>query len=158
MAYLNGKRIGIRLYGGEGGGSNKLQELAAGTITEVTEADLEGATGIRPNFFSMCYQLKTVVIPASVAYIGEQAFQACTGLKTVTLKGSPSLLSQAFGVCMTLESLIIESATPPHLGYTDVFQGTPSSFKIYVPKGSADTYKAATNWSALADKIYELEV
>ncbi len=37
----------------------------------------------------------------------------------------------------------------------DAFTNNPC--KIYVPIGSGAAYKAATNWSAYADRIYEYD-
>ena len=37
---------------------------------------------------------------------------------------------------------------------SDIFRGTP---KFYVPAALLDSYKAATNWSAVADNIYTIE-
>ena len=52
--------------------------------------------------------------------------------------------------CSKLEKLIANSETP-----VSIFDSIPnnSGLKIYVPDSAIYTYKAATNWSAFADKI-----
>lgn len=50
--------------------------------------------------------------------------------------------------------IVCRATTPPTLPA----QLNPlSSVKIYVPSASVDTYKAASNWSALANQIYAIE-
>ena len=68
---------------------------------------------------------------SSITYLGAYAFLACTNLKKI----------------------IIRNPTPP----TDVtFKKPNPDVKIYVPDDAVDTYKAATGFSAVADKIYPL--
>lgn len=55
-----------------------------------------------------------------------------------------------------LERLIVRATTPPTLPSTNNLAVLPSYCKIYVPYGCGETYKTATNWSAQAGKIYEL--
>ena len=50
--------------------------------------------------------------------------------------------------------IVCRATTPPTLPA----QVNPlSSVKIYVPSASVDTYKAASNWSTLANQIYAIE-
>ena len=51
-----------------------------------------------------------------------------------------------------LTSVTLEATTPPTLG-TTVFNGTHADLVIYVPAGSVEAYKSATNWSTYASKI-----
>lgn len=55
-----------------------------------------------------------------------------------------------------LERLIVRATTPPTLPSTNNLSALASFCKIYVPYGCGETYKTATNWSAQAGKIYEL--
>lgn len=81
--------------------------------------------------FNLCYAMSSIVIPASVETISNNAFQS-TGIKEFHL-----LPEQ-----------------PPTIE-TSTFYGVPNDCVYYVPVGSLETYKAATNWSAIAAQIQE---
>ena len=118
--------------GSTGGGSNgKFTELADGSITEVKEEDLKGATKIRDAMFSYLYELEKVTIPSSVKSIG-WAFDECGSLKVLRVKGS----------------------TPPTIDF-GIFDFVHEDFIIMVDKGCGSTYKNATNWCDYANIIVE---
>ena len=123
-----------------------------------------------------------ITIPGNVRYFNEGAFSSCNNLKNVTfLKGITSInASYLFGYCRNLETAsfpdtitsmtsdafkqcgqytasgtiyTILATIPPTLS-SQFFDGAKIK-KIIVPAGTGDTYKAATNWSALADYIEE---
>lgn len=71
----------------------------------------------------------SVVIPNSMVSIGNMAFYNCSSLTSVT----------------------INAVTPPTLGMS-AFDGT-NNCSIYVPAGSVDAYKSASNWSTYAGRI-----
>lgn len=48
--------------------------------------------------------------------------------------------------------LVCRATTPPTLG-----RGNTAASKIYVPAASVAAYKAASNWSAQAGKIMQIE-
>ena len=68
---------------------------------------------------------------------------------------------RTFANCSSLQTFVCRAETPPTL-QTNVFLNTPATLKIYVPYSSDDSiinaYKAASNWSAQASKIYSLDV
>lgn len=101
-------------------------------ITSVTSLGV--LTRLNSNNFYECRLLRTVIIPSTIIGIANYTFHNCESLETVT----------------------ILATTPPTLD-TAAFLGTPSNFKFYVPYGCGNTYKAATNWSAYASRIYELD-
>ena len=70
-------------------------------------------------------------IPDSVTEIGNGVFRYCTSLTSVYCKAT----------------------TPPALGGTYVFDDNGYGRKIYVPVGSVNAYKSATNWSEYASAI-----
>lgn len=164
---------------GGGGSSNKLAKVVDGTITELTAEDLAGATQIRPYGFRECRSLTSVTIPNSITSIGNSAFYNCSSLTSVTISdGVTSISESAFQSCSSLTSITIggsvtsignyalligsstnkavitmKPTTPPQIASYSFNKSNLE--KIIVPKGRGSTYKAATNWSALADYIQE---
>ena len=112
-----------------------------------------GVTSIGYSAFYDCSSMTSVTIPNSVTSIGDYAFYDCSSLKSVTIPSSmTSIGDYAFYGCSDLESITIEATTPPTLSGTSVFENT-NNCQIYVPAESVDAYKAATNWSELANRI-----
>lgn len=111
-----------------------LTSLGANTFyrSGITIAHLYGVESIGASAFSDCYRLTDVFVPAGTTEIQQKAFFNCTALKSLYMAG----------------------ATPPTLGF-NALNSTPSTLVISVPAGAGDAYKAATNWSAYADKIVE---
>ena len=98
---------------------------------------------------------KTTVIPDDVMTIGAKAFNSCTGLTSITIPASvTSIGTQAFDGCTGLTTVFMSATTPPTLD-VNVFKGCTALTAIYVPAGTADNYKAATNWSDYVSKIKE---
>ena len=84
----------------------------------------EGTLGLGNMAFYSC-QLPLVTLPASLRFIGENAFGGCPALDTVTLRAT----------------------TPPALAYNS-FQGV-TGVVIAVPCGSGDHYQAAEYWNTM---------
>ena len=92
-------------------------------------------------------------IPAGVTIIDSYCFYSCVRIKTAKIT-SPNLTEirgNGFGNCQSLTDVYLYAVTPPTLDAT-AFNNT-SLVCIHVPAGTAAAYKAATNWSALADII-----
>lgn len=72
-----------------------------------------------------------------------------------------TLEANCFTGLLGIKKYHFRSETPPTLASSNSIAvkdfGDGETTKIYVPKGCADTYKAATNWAALADYIVEEE-
>ena len=137
-------------------------------------------TGIRTGTFMYCEKLTEVYIPDTVTSISSDAFKYCTSLKNIKLSKNlvslggfqgcsgltnitipdkvTSIFSQAFYDCSSLKEVHVKPISPPSLG-TNVFTGTSSNIKIYVPYSSdhsiLNSYKTATNWSTYDNKIFE---
>lgn len=157
---------------------NKLAQYVSGNLSTITSDDIYGATLIESNVFSYFTKLKSISFPDTITIIGNQAFYY-SGLNTkVTIPNSvtnigtnafaysggiPSveigdgitnIATAAFDGCSGLRSITIRATTPPTLANANAFRG--STCNIYVPAESVDAYKAATNWSSLANRIFAI--
>ena len=139
----------------------------------------DSVTSIGDNTFYYCYSLSSVVIPDSVARIGDNAFYDCYSLSSVVISDSVTRIeSNTFYYCYSLSSVVISDSvtriggntfgycygikeyhfkplTPPTLSATSAFSGIPKDCVIYVPVGSLEAYKTATNWATYASYMQE---
>lgn len=112
-----------------------------------------GVISIGVNAYYDCLSLLNITIPASVASIGDDAFRA--GYWSTEPQRTLMLNMNAN------RRVTVLATTPPTLG-TGVFSidtGDPdfASYPIYVPAGSLEAYKTATNWSVYANRIFPIE-
>jgi len=136
-------------------GITKIRDAAFYQRTSLTSVDIpDSVTSIGGYAFGNCDSLTSVTIPDSVTSIGERAFNLCDSLTSVTISDSVTTIGdRVFAFCGSLTSVTVLATTPPTLGTDAFYYSTHSSLKIYVPSGSVNAYKAATNWSSYASKI-----
>lgn len=135
---------------------NKLPALIGNTITAITAQDLAGCTAIKNYAFYECASLTSVELPATLVTIGEYSFSYCSNLTALTIPASVTTIGQnglRIGESDKKATITMLPTTPPTIG-TSTFS-TARLNKIIVPAGTGETYKAATNWAALADYIEE---
>ena len=151
--------------GGDSGGSHKAtrQEWSDGTYADIRFGKDGGVVSVflsnnmkvlDDNFCKDITTLKTVALPEGLERIGHYAFSGCDSLTTVTLgKNVEFIGAGAFRPCASLKKLKILSREPPMLGCflrngEEVYNNFPlnEGFKIYVPKGSLDTYLNTKGW------------
>lgn len=108
-----------------------------------------GVTSIESYAFYGTTNLQSIELGSSVSSIGTQAF-ANSGLTSVTLPSNLTTLGDyVFMGCLSLQKVYCQPTTPPTCGSL-IFSNTASSLIIYVPEGSINTYKNASNWSVWA--------
>lgn len=101
-------------------------------------------------FFNQ-YNITSMIIPNSVTTIENRAFYECYDLTSMTIPSSVTSIGyRCFEGCTSIAEFKILATTPPSLGFS-AFLST--SFPIYVPAASVNTYKAASGWSEYASRI-----
>ena len=115
---------------------------------------LEGIKEIPAASFLYNYGLEQIHLPSSLVSIGSNAFKGCANLQKLEIPQSITTLSvDCFRDCTGLLSIELKSPTPPILQNGLVFD--KSACPIVVPKGTLTTYKNATNWILLQDRLKE---
>ena len=82
--------------------------------------EIQAPNRVKDNMFANCTGLKKITVPDTVTFIGNQAFDGCSNLVSVTF----------------------ESATPPTV-FDNAFNPSQPAFRIHVPEGSEEAYIAA---------------
>ena len=115
-----------------------------------------GVTSIGDAAFSSAY-FTSVTIPDSVITIGSGAF-FCYDLTTVIIgSGITNMGNTVFDECSDLISVTILASVPPTIGY-GVFNYNAYGRKIYVPSGSVNAYKTASEeWETWAEDIEPIQ-
>ncbi len=90
---------------------------------------------------------KNTIIPNSVTYIRDWAFNGCTGLTEVTIPNSvTSIGSGAFGGCTAVTKIISRATTPPVCGPGALNSINKQNCTLEVPQGTLSAYQAAEQW------------
>ena len=105
--------------------------------------------------FSSCRSLLEVTIPADATTFVAAAFQGDNALRRVTCLGDiASIPAQVFQRCYPLRFVDFTHCTAvPTLANVNAFDQTHPQLEIRVPASLVAAWKAATNWSSLADHI-----
>lgn len=105
--------------------------------------------------FTGCRSLLEVTIPADATTFVAAAFQGDTALRRVTCLGDiASIPAQVFQRCYPLRFVDFTHCTAvPTLANVNAFDQTHPQLEIRVPASLVSAWKAATNWSSLADHI-----
>lgn len=109
-----------------------------------------------------------IVIPSTykgkeVRMISRGAFYGIKTLERVVIEGETFIPSFTF-IQSGLKEVVMHSTTPPQLTKNGFVtqpgpsgMGTTTLEKIYIPAGTLEAYKAASNWSDYADLFVEME-
>jgi len=132
----------------------KAAFLGCSRLTSVTIPN--SVTSISGMAFWGCSGLTSVTIPNSVTSISSSAFWGCSELTSVTIPNIVSLIGDyAFWGCSGLKEIRNNNAIPQNLNST-IFDGiNKATCKLYVPKGSFSSYRAAPIWGDFTNIIEE---
>ena len=108
---------------------------------------------INDSAFRHMHGLKQLNIPSGVTTIPSNCFNDCTALSSFTIPSNITAISgSAFSYCTALKEVHFQGTTPPVFG-TNVFNGSTSIEKIYIPScNNYDAYAAAL--PSYTDLIY----
>lgn len=120
----------------------------------------DSMTSLGSNFLYVSGKfMDSLKVPEGISDFSVECFRNC-GLRRLELPSTVTSMGSSpwsfYGI-ISLEEFIIHAVTPPTLAGTNNLNALSPWCRIYVPHGSGETYKTATNWSVQASKIYELD-
>lgn len=127
---------------------------AANSAQALERVHIKAVNGQVGNF-SFCRALVEITIPADATTFVAAAFSGDNALRRVTCLGDiASIPAQVFQRCYPLRFVDLTHCTAvPTLANVNAFDRTHPQLEIRVPASLVAAWKAATNWSSLADHI-----
>ncbi len=126
----------------------KVGVFTFGNLDNLKEVNMPSVTEIGDSTFVYCPKLEKVSM-ASVRQIGAKAFFGINSIRVIYLPANlKSINEYAFALCQNLGKIYSLSPTAPETA-EDSFNDIDENCTVYVPKGSAASYKAARGWSKL---------
>lgn len=123
--------------------------------TNLTTVNLPKATYVGLNAFENCKNLEYISFPSATIVYG-YAFLYATKLKTIDFGATVDFArTTSFNNCNSLNTLILRGNGISPLSSTELFNGAGAfsaggtGGTVYVPSTLIESYKTATNWSAL---------
>ena len=130
-------------------------DMTAATQAQALErVHIKAANG-KVGDFGACRALLAVTTPADATTFVATAFRSDYALRRVTCLGNiASIPAQVFQRCYPLRFVDLTHCTAvPTLANVNAFDQTHAQLEIRVPASLVAEWKAATNWSSLADHI-----
>lgn len=128
----------------------------------LSEANIPIISSVRQSCFMGCSSLAYASFPV-VTNIAMRAFSGCTKLSWANVGNTSFIGSSAFYRCSKLESVYMSRGSLAALGLT-AFDQTPIAESgylghfgsVFVPASLVNSYKSATNWASISDRITAL--
>lgn len=147
----------IALEPKQGRNKSRLALFIEGSLSVVTESDLEGIEAISPYAFYNNDNITSVGIPSGTKIISEGVFSYCNKLNHVLIPESVTHIGEkAFSNCANLKRVTLKAAMPPSI-QSDTFVSVPTTCAYEVPAESVEAYKSAPYWSAIANQIVAIK-
>lgn len=129
-------------------------QLSAIKILKILKAGVIGNISV----FQGCTNLDKVILPLFKMNSASSVFQECNKLQLIDIDTMGLGYNPVYG-CNNLKTLIYRKNSGANtLGATSML---PTNFQkygfVYVPEIVLNSYKTATNWSTIADRIIKLE-
>lgn len=114
----------------------------------------KNVTSIGYNAFYNCYNILDIELPlVGATSIGSQAFYGCYRLKKAIIPYTVRTINGSiFSSCYCLSKIYFYPQVPP-TGTTAIGSGFPSHYKLYVPKGCLEAYKA--QFTSHKEEVFE---
>lgn len=123
--------------------------------TSLVNVNLPKATYVGLRAFNGCKNLEHISFPSATIVYGS-AFSNASKLKTVDFGTTVNFArADSFNGCSALNTLVLRGNSVSTLSSTELFDSAgafatgASGGTVYVPGALIESYKAATNWSAL---------
>ena len=133
--------------------SNSISNEFKGNLF-ITSLYLPGITSLGTSAFEDCSNLVTVHLPA-VTSLPSYGFRNCSKLQTVRLDACTSFSSKVFDDCTKLTAVYLTNTSKVCSLSSSSIQAN-TTYKFYVPASLLSSYKAASYWKDIADRIYSL--
>ena len=115
------------------------------SLTSVTIP--ESVTSIASGVFSGCSGLTSIELSNKTTYIGDYAFSGCSALTSVEIPNSVTYVGDyAFKNCSGLRDVYCFAENVPTTA-TNAFEMDITNTTLYIPRVSAEIYKATLPWS-----------
>lgn len=116
----------------------------------------ENITSIQLWTFSDCTRLTSINLPKNVTTIESSAFSNCIALTSIVIPGNVrSIDASAFYKCTQLTEIHCKNQTPPLIVRNERNWEITALCKLYIPKGTYNTYKKDEFWNQFSTIIEE---
>lgn len=113
----------------------------------------ESVTSIASGVFSGCSGLTSIELSSKVTHIGDYAFSGCLGLTSIELPSSVKQIGDcSFKNCSGLTDIYCFAESVPTTA-TNAFDTGITNATLYIPRVSAETYKATLPWSEFGNFV-----
>jgi hypothetical protein len=112
--------------------------------------------GIGESAFVNCVGITSVSLPNTLTYIRKEAFNLCMGLRSITIPESVTSYGYNVFSLTSISEITVLNPVPVEIPFNAFYY--PQSYNncvLYVPYGSSNAYKNATEWKKF-NQIIEL--